>query len=81
MTFCLTFPFSRTELTMRTYSWTVPLAEGTLTDRTNRGNDHHTTVSIVDTKSLKEVFFYRAFQLICVKLLSLRISPKPGFSR
>ena len=30
MTCCLTLPFSRTEATMRTYSWTVPLEEGIL---------------------------------------------------
>ena len=34
-TFCLTFPFSLTELTMRTYSCTVPLEGEILTDRTN----------------------------------------------
>ncbi len=35
MTFCSTFSPSRTEVTMRTYSWTVPLDERTLTDRMN----------------------------------------------
>ena len=49
MTFCLTFPFSRTELTMRTYSGTVPLDDGILTDRTNRVSYHYDTTAIVNT--------------------------------
>lgn len=35
MTFCFTLPLWRTEPTMRMYSCTVPLDEGTLTDRMN----------------------------------------------
>ena len=66
MTFCLTFPFSRTELTMRTYSWTVPLEEGTLTDRMNLETDHHTTITIVNTESTKTcviIGHFRCFML------------------
>ena len=35
MIFRLTFRFSRTELTMRRYSYTMPLEERILTDRVN----------------------------------------------